>query len=219
MSEALTAHDKGIVKFTAAVAYASGEVIQLPDLRAAVVLGLVAIAIGDQVCVATEGAFDVAAASGVTFAEGEAVYWDASANTAINLANVGAGDFFLGYAIRAKVSGQLVVRTDLNPVNKPHQQKTISAATTLAVSDLGSTIFANTQGGAFSVTLPPAANCAGRRLTFVRTGTGVNALTIDPNASEQVDGGATLATLDAARDTVTIESDGSNWFVIAARIA
>jgi len=219
MGEALYNHDAGEIHDVAATTYASGEVIRLADGRAAVVQGLAAIASGDAMCLAVAGIFALAAATGVTFAKGEAVYWDASANTAINLANVGAGDFFAGFAEEAKVSGQLVVKTDLNAVGKPRQQKTVAAAVTLDASDMDSTIFGDTQAGAFSVTLPPVASCLGRRLTFIRAGTGTNALTIDGDASETIDGATTHATMDAARDTITIEAAAAGWFLICSRIA
>lgn len=219
MGEALYNHDAGEVQKTAATTYASGEVIQLADGRAAVVMGLKAIASGDEMCLNTEGIYAFAAATAVVFAEGEAVYWDASANTAINLANVGAGDFFLGFAEVAKISGPLVVLVDLNPVNRPIQQKTVAAAVTLGVSDLGSTVLGDTQAGAFSITLPPAASCTGRRLTFIRAGSGTNALTIDADGTELINGAQTHATMDALYDTITIESIGTAWRIIASIIA
>lgn len=219
MGEALYTHDAGQIQQAAATTYASGEVIQLEDGRAGVVAGLQAIASGDAMCLYLAGIFALAAASGVTFAKGEAVYWDASANTAINTANIGAGDFFVGFAEVAKVSGQLVVQTDINPVNKPRQAKTVAAAVTLGVSDLDSTIFADTQAGAFTITLPPVASCLGRRLTFIRAGTGTNAVTLDADASETIDGATTHATMDAARDTLTIEAAAAGWFLICSRIA
>lgn len=95
----------------------------------------------------------------------------------------------------------------------------LSAAETLTAEHLDSVIFGDTQSAGFTLTLPPAADCTGRSMTFVRAGTGTNALTLDGNASETIDGGATLATMDSARDTVTIVSDGSNWYITAARLA
>lgn len=217
MSEAVLVQCAGVLDNTPAGASDAGEVIQLADGRAAIRVSDVAAGIAGAV--ATEGIWDVLCDTAITLSAGDLVLWDASANTAIAAGSAGAGDFRLGVATAAKASGQLVARVDLNATNLPRQQKAIATTTTLATSDLDSTIFADTQAGAFTVTLPAAASCKGRRLTFVRTGSGTNALTIDGNASENVDGSATHAACDAARDTVTIECDGSNWFIVAARIA
>jgi predicted RecA/RadA family phage recombinase len=216
MPEASFVQARSPLDYTPAGATAAGAVVLLPNGMAGVVsTGLAASQLG---AIQTEGVFDFTAATGVTFAADEAVYWDASANTAINVANLGSGDFLLGYATAAKVSGQLFVRVNLNAASKARQHKTISTATTLDVSDLDSTIFVNTQAAAVTVTLPPSASCVGRRLTFIRAGTGVNAITLDGNASETIDGIATYAAMDAIRDTVTIESDGANWFIVAIRV-
>lgn len=219
MSEALLVYEDDQIQLVAATTYASGEVLRLSDGRVGIVAGLKAIASGDAYCVYTEGVFALAAATGVTFLIGEAVYWDASANTAINVANVGVGDFFAGYATKAKVSGELVVETDINAVNKPKQQKTVATATTLDASDMDETLFVDTQAGALTITLPPVAGVLGRRLTFIRAGTGTNAITVDGDASETVDGSATHTAMDAARDTITIEAAAAGWFIISARIA
>lgn len=219
MGEALLSYEAGQVQFTAAQALASGEIIQLSDGRAGVIAGLSAIAIGEAACAYTRGIFLAAAATGVTFIEGETVFWDASANTAINSEDTGLADFALGVAVAAKVSGVLVVNVDLNAHVSRQKILEIAAATTLTAADLGATVYGDTQAGAFSVTLPTAASCKGGRFTFIRAGTGVNALTLDGDASETVDNATTVATMDAARDTLTIESNGSAWFIVAARLA
>lgn len=215
--EALFIQDESALDYTPGGASIAGEVAQLADGRVGIVT--VDLAASELGSLRTRGVFDLLAATGTTFLIGEAVYWDASANLAINLANVGVGDFFVGFATKAKVSGPLVVRVDINPVNKPRQQKTVSSAVTLAVSDLDSTIFGNTQGGAFSITLPAAAACTGRRLTIIRTGSGTNALTVDGDGTELIDAAQTHATMDAIYDTITIEAGASAWFVVAQKIA
>lgn len=101
---------------TASGALASGEIIKLADDRAAVVAGLQAKASGDAYAVYTSGVFDVVSASAVEFAAGEAVYWDASENTAIVVGSAAVGDFVVGLAVEAKAAGALVVTVDLNAV-------------------------------------------------------------------------------------------------------
>lgn len=218
MSEATFRSEAGILPYTPSSASSAGEVVQLADGRAAVVqCDLAASELGS---VKVEGNFDADAATGVTFLVGELVFWDASANTAINSEDTDLADFAIGHATKAKASGELVVRVELNKhFVRRGKILEVAAAATLTVADIGATVYGDTQAAAFSVTLPAAALCKGGRLTFIRAGTGVNALTLDGNASENVDGATTLATLDAIRDTVTIESNGLVWFIVAARIA
>lgn len=112
--EAQFLNEAGQRDLSSSSTYSSGEIIQLDDGLAGVVLGLKAVASGDAYEVATLGRFDVKAASATTFAVGEMVWWDASANAAINEKSIGSGDFPIGRAYRSKASGALVVRVDLN---------------------------------------------------------------------------------------------------------
>jgi predicted RecA/RadA family phage recombinase len=218
MPEATFRAPDGILPYTPGSAASAGEVIQLADGRAAVVQ--CALAASELGSVLTKGHFDFTAATGVTFVDGEAVVWDASANTAINAQSADLADFVIGNATKAKVSGELVVRVELNShFAKERKIIATAAAITLTAADAGATVYGDTQAGAFSITLPTAASCKGERFTFIRAGTGTNALTLDGDASETVDGSTTVATMDAARDTLTIESNGSAWFIVAARLA
>lgn len=217
MSEAIIRQEAGQQDYTPAGASSAGEIVQIADGRAGVVVA--DLAASEKGSLYLQGVFDVLAATGVTFVIGETVFWDASANTAINSEDTGLADFAIGTAVAAKASGVLVVRVDLNSHVERRKVLETAAAITLTAADLGATVYGDTQAGAFSVTLPTAASCKGGRFTFVRAGTGTNALTLDGDASETVDGGATVATMDAARDTLTIESNGTAWFIVAARLA
>ncbi len=218
MSEATFRSAAGILPLTAVAATLAGEIVQLADGRAAVAqCDLAADELGSQL---VEGNFDVNAATGVTFLIGEQIFWDVSANTAINSEDTALADFCIGRATKAKLDGELVVRVDLNShVRRDGKILEVALAATLTVADLGATVYGDTQAGAFSVTLPAAALCKGGRFTFVRAGTGTNALTLDGNLTENVDGGTTVASMDAARDTLTIECNGLAWFIVAARLA
>ena len=92
---------------------------------------------------------------------------------------------------------------------------------TLALADLGrdTLVVVDTQAGAVEVDLFTAVGNAGRRLVFKRAGTGVNAITIDPNAAETIDGGADHTALDAQHDSLEIVSDGANWLIVNSTIA
>lgn len=117
MAEAtFLAGDSRIIEIDAPANVTSGEIIALADDRAAVVTGLNAdlMESGSRISVAVEGVVRVPSASGVTFSDGDAVYWDVSANTAIASANTDDGDLLLGPAIGEKVSSDLTVDVDLN---------------------------------------------------------------------------------------------------------
>lgn len=112
MAEAKRINEPGEAKFTASAALASGEVIQLADGRAAVVAGLTGFSSGDKAVAYTDGRYAFAAASATTFAIGDPVYWDISANLAIN-APGDADDIYLGTCAVAKTSGQTEVQVDM----------------------------------------------------------------------------------------------------------
>jgi len=81
------------------------------------------------------------------------------------------------------------------------------------------TVVCSASGGAFTLTLPAAASFSNKLLTFKKSAadTSFNAITIDGNASETIDG-ATTTTLDTAGESVVILSDGSNWHIVDRRI-
>lgn len=78
------------------------------------------------------------------------------------------------------------------------------------------TVACDATGGAFTVTLPPAAGLAGKVLTIKKTDASANAVTVDGNAAETIDG-ATTKTLTKQHEALVIVSNGTNWLVLAAR--
>jgi len=109
--EAYLKQAAGQQAYTPSAAVDAGEVVQLNDGRAGVcVTDIAASALG---AVYTAGIFDITSASSTTFTAGDPVYWDASASVAIDTPAT-ADDIYLGTAVVAKVSGDLVVTTDLN---------------------------------------------------------------------------------------------------------
>lgn len=91
------------------------------------------------------------------------------------------------------------------------QSRVITASGTVLVTDY--LILANATGGAITVTLPEAAENQGRVLVVKKTDASVNAVTLDGNGSETIDGAATKA-LSAQYAGTMILSDGSGWWVI-----
>jgi hypothetical protein len=75
----------------------------------------------------------------------------------------------------------------------------------------------NATGGAFTVTLYTAIGNSGRKITVKKTDSSFNAVTIDANSTETIDGALTLL-LSTQYESVTLVSDGSNWHVEVRRI-
>lgn len=89
------------------------------------------------------------------------------------------------------------------------------APATLTTADLDKTI-RQTNTAARTITLPAAADCVGRFVTVVKNGTAAFAITIQANGAELIDGANTIAlTATAARDRMTLQSDGTGWTRVA----
>lgn len=121
-------HQDGEIQVVAATALSGGDIVQNTDGRALVRAGLKDSDASELVDFYTRGVFDVAAASGTTFSAGEPVWWDESAELAINAGSKGAGDFYIGKAIKAKVSGETAVQVELNTDLGAQLLQVISAA-------------------------------------------------------------------------------------------
>lgn len=100
------------------------------------------------------------------------------------------------------------------------------SVTTLDDSDTGyevgtdeDVLIVDTQSGVCTIVLPPAADCPGKEIVVIRAGTGVNAITVDGNGAELVDGGATYTALDAQGDKATLLCDGTEWILLHTNIA
>jgi len=94
-----------------------------------------------------------------------------------------------------------------------------TAAYTATVSD--EIILADMSGGAFTITLPPAASMYNSTalttllLTIkVSTPHATNVLTVDGNASETIDGSANIAYTANEYESRTFFSDGTNIFLL-----
>lgn len=83
---------------------------------------------------------------------------------------------------------------------------------TLTIAEVG-IITVNTTGAAFTVTLPAAATSAGAFYKFIKTDAAANALTIDGNGAETINGAATYAAIDAQYDTATVYCNGTAWYI------
>lgn len=88
----------------------------------------------------------------------------------------------------------------------------ISSTTTLDYQH--ASVFCDASGGAFSVNLPAASTCVGRIYTIKKYDSSINAVTVDGNGTEQIDGAGTYA-LPIQYKYVQIQSNSVGWFVIA----
>lgn len=79
-------------------------------------------------------------------------------------------------------------------------------------------VLADASSGAITINLPAAATAAGKVITVKKVGTGINAVTLDPNETETIEGSPTYAALDAANDVATFGCDGTAWFLISSAL-
>lgn len=85
---------------------------------------------------------------------------------------------------------------------------TVTAALTLSLEEV---ILCDASGGAFTVTLPPAASHIGRMYRIMKTDSSGNAVTVDGDGSELIDLSTTVS-LASQLDNITIVPDGTQWF-------
>jgi hypothetical protein len=85
---------------------------------------------------------------------------------------------------------------------------------TVTTGDAGSTatILCDPAGGAFTVTLYAASGNSGRRIKVIKTTDNAHKVTIDGNASETINGLASIF-IYRTGDYVSLICDGSNWIV------
>lgn len=88
-----------------------------------------------------------------------------------------------------------------------------TAAYTVAVGD--DVVLVDATAAAVTVTLPTAASFKDISVTVKKTDASANAVTIDGNGSELIDGAATKA-LATQYKSYTVISDGAGWQIIAA---
>lgn len=88
---------------------------------------------------------------------------------------------------------------------------TKTAAYTLLITD--SVILANATSAAFTLTLPSAVGIEGRQYTLKKIDSSANAVTVDANGTQTIDGALTFS-LATQYQSITIVSDGANWMII-----
>jgi len=93
-----------------------------------------------------------------------------------------------------------------------HAISTKTATYTATAGD--HTILCNNTSGSININLPAASGCSGRVYVIKKISGISNNVVINGNGSETIDG-ATTRTLTLQYESVTIQSDGANWFVLS----
>jgi len=75
-----------------------------------------------------------------------------------------------------------------------------------------SVILVNAASGNVTITFPAAAGATGKAYTIKRIDSSSNTVTLDPNASETIDGNTTII-FGSQWDSLSVFSDGSNWII------
>mgnify|MGYP007071574186 CR=1 FL=1 len=120
MAEAIFIQEGQMLDFTPAADVAAGQVVQLPDGRAAV--APVPIAAGIKGAVAISGRHKVLKTASINLLAGGRVFWDHSANTA-TFRTVNDRDFYMGTVAEDSLAAATTVLVDLNV----HQRNAIDA--------------------------------------------------------------------------------------------
>ena len=93
-----------------------------------------------------------------------------------------------------------------------------SVSTTGSVGFAGgvnSFIKATSGAGGITLTLLSAVGVSGRSLTIKKIDSGVGAVTIATSSSQNIDGSTASYVLPSQWQYIKLESDGSNWFIVA----
>lgn len=149
----------------------------------------------------------------------------ANANPVVADAAGRFGDIFLesgDYRVILKDSDDVTIK-DSDPVSgSVGTSGTVDEKTTdytVTLSDSTKLLNFDATSGAITVTMLAAATAGdGFEVTIKKSDSSANAVTIDGNASETIDGAATFE-LSNQYDTVTIRSDASGWLVVNRRLA
>lgn len=135
------------------------------------------------------------------------------------------GDIFLkdqDYKVVLKSSAGVTIWT-ADPVraSEPRSTAVINKTTTYVVTggDAGKLITADATAGAFTITLPAAADAGdGFEAAVIKSDTSDNAVTVDGDGSETING-ETSIDLAAQFDSVLLRSNGTAWFAIVAPVS
>jgi hypothetical protein len=139
----------------------------------------------------------------------------AAANASIAISNTqvsGLGTISTQNANNVTITGGSISNVSLSNVSINTSIVTKSANYTAAAAD--DTILANASTGVVTITLPTAVGVAGKVYTVKKIDSSANAVTVATTSSQTIDG-VTTYSLANQYGGVNVQSDGSNWYIIA----
>lgn len=142
---------------------------------------------------------------------------DSAAKTVRLIASTIGTSYTLTLPPAVASEGQQVISTASGVLSFRYQEKVVSKTTTYTATGDETVILCDTSAAAWTLTLPAAANFTGKHLYVKKTTSDFDALTIDGNASETIDG-STTTTLNTQYESVLIVCDGSNWHILERKI-
>ena len=103
------------------------------------------------------------------------------------------------------------LQTAIALVNAAFARRSVTATGNLTATDY--LVLADATSGAITLTLPAVASANGAYIIVKKVDVSANAVTIDGNGAETIDGATTKA-LTAQYDAVTVACDGSQWWIV-----
>lgn len=88
-----------------------------------------------------------------------------------------------------------------------------SQTTTYTVTEDDYMLLGDATSGAFDFDLPTAASCSGCVFVIKKIDSTANAVNIDPNGTELIDGSSTSVSITVQWASKTIQSNGTSWFI------
>lgn len=125
----------------------------------------------------------------------------------------GLMDHPLASGVATPLDGSMLVFNETENEWEARRRNIVTVSTNTLASVQHDTILVDASGGALTITLPPAASASGHILTVKKIDGSINAVTIDPDGAETIDDAATR-TLLLQYSSVTIHSDGTEWWVL-----
>jgi len=107
--------------------------------------------------------------------------------------------------------GRQVEREIGNAIDAFRAIRTITASAAISASDY--TVLADAAAGAVTVTLPAASTVTGQTFHVKKIDATANAVTLDGNGAETIDGAATKATTTQWA-SYSVQSNGTGWFIL-----
>lgn len=129
-----------------------------------------------------------------------------ASNTSINGVNIDEG------CLPSGINNAL--RQLMADVRSVYDLDAKSSNYTVVTSDLGKTFLADASGGAFTLSLPATSTLSvGFEISIIKTDSSTNAITLDPDGSETINGETSVA-LNVQYQKVTIATNSANqWYI------